>query len=147
MFVIKVTLVAPAAKLTKKDSKLVLAERLPHNLHHNSPKCSDDTINFLHNSPHYRENDCFSVFRENWKRNQAVKHVFSWLLVQVGRPWLADYLEKVFPPSLLISDDYRNENKVLGVHCLHHIVLNVVREADQERDSYLPPHSLETPTL
>uniref|UniRef100_A0A672RD09 TELO2 interacting protein 2 n=1 Tax=Sinocyclocheilus grahami TaxID=75366 RepID=A0A672RD09_SINGR len=56
----------------------------------------------------------------------AVKHVFSWVLVQVGRPWLTEYLEKVFPPSLLISDDYHTENKVLGVHCLHHVVLNVV---------------------
>ncbi|XP_051759440.1 TELO2-interacting protein 2 [Ctenopharyngodon idella] len=63
--------------------------------------------------------------KESWKRNQAVKHVFSWVLVQVGQPWLTEYLEKVFPPSLLISDDYRTENKVLGVHCLHHIVLNV----------------------
>ncbi|KAI4884263.1 hypothetical protein NFI96_014353, partial [Prochilodus magdalenae] len=63
--------------------------------------------------------------KENWKRNQAVKHVFSWVLVQVGRPCLANYLERVFPPSLLISDDYQTENKVLGVHCLHHIVLNV----------------------
>ncbi|XP_076846476.1 TELO2-interacting protein 2 isoform X2 [Brachyhypopomus gauderio] len=61
----------------------------------------------------------------NWKRNQAVRHVFSWVLVQVGRPWLAEYLDKVFPPSLLMSDDYQSENKVLGVHCLHHIVLNV----------------------
>ncbi|XP_030641361.1 TELO2-interacting protein 2 [Chanos chanos] len=63
--------------------------------------------------------------KDKWKQNQALKHVFSWLLVQVGRPWLADYLEKVFPPSLLISDDYRTENKVLGVHCLHHIIQNV----------------------
>lgn len=68
----------------------------------------------------------FILFRENWKRNQAVKHVFFWVLVQVVRPWLTVYLEKVFPPSLLISDDYHTENKVLGVHCLHHIVLNVV---------------------
>ncbi|XP_050972593.1 TELO2-interacting protein 2 [Labeo rohita] len=66
-----------------------------------------------------------NLTKENWKRNQAVKHVFSWMLVQVGRPWLTEYLEKVFPTSLLISDDYRTENKVLGVHCLHHIVLNV----------------------
>ncbi|XP_043103142.1 TELO2-interacting protein 2 [Puntigrus tetrazona] len=63
--------------------------------------------------------------KERWKRNQAVKHVFCWMLVQVERPFLTEYLEKVFPPSLLISDDYRTENKVLGVHCLHHIVLNV----------------------
>lgn len=68
----------------------------------------------------------FILYRECWKRNQAVKHVFSWMLVQIGRPWLSQYLEKVFPPALLISDDYRTENKVLGVHCLHHIVLNVV---------------------
>ncbi|KAF5897832.1 TELO2-interacting protein 2, partial [Clarias magur] len=63
--------------------------------------------------------------KETWKRSEASKHVFSWLLVQVGRPYLTDYLDKVFPASLLISDDYRIENKVLGVHCLHHIVLHV----------------------
>lgn len=71
-------------------------------------------------------NVSFVLFRKNWKRNQAVKHVFSCTLVQVGQPWLTDYLEKVFPPSLLISDDYHIDNKILGVHCLHHIVLNVV---------------------
>lgn len=74
----------------------------------------------------------FSVFRETWKRNEAAKHVFSWLLVRVGRPFLADYLDKVFPPSLLISDDYRLENKILGVRCLHHIVLHVVRNEIEE---------------
>ncbi|XP_041089542.1 TELO2-interacting protein 2-like isoform X1 [Polyodon spathula] len=63
--------------------------------------------------------------KETWKLNQATKHVFSWTLIQVSRPWLCAYLDWVFPPSLLISDDYRTENKVLGVHCLHHIVLNV----------------------
>ncbi|KAM9546175.1 TELO2-interacting protein 2 isoform 1-T2 [Salvelinus alpinus] len=63
--------------------------------------------------------------RDSWKRNQATKHVFAWILMQVGRPWLADYLEKVFPPSLLMSDDYCTDNQVLGVRCLNHIVLNV----------------------
>ncbi|KAJ8286137.1 hypothetical protein GJAV_G00034950 [Gymnothorax javanicus] len=63
--------------------------------------------------------------KEHWKRNQATKHIFSWMLVQVRRPWLFEFLDRVFPPSLLISDDYRTDNKVLGVRCLHHIVLNV----------------------
>ncbi|XP_048853549.1 TELO2-interacting protein 2 isoform X2 [Brienomyrus brachyistius] len=63
--------------------------------------------------------------KDCWKQNQATKHVFAWFLTQVRRPWLVEYLESVFPPSLLISDDYRTENKVLGVCCLHHIVLNV----------------------
>uniref|UniRef100_A0A8C0AQQ5 TELO2 interacting protein 2 n=1 Tax=Buteo japonicus TaxID=224669 RepID=A0A8C0AQQ5_9AVES len=63
--------------------------------------------------------------KDTWKRNPATKFVFSWTLPQVTRPWLSHYLECVLPPSLLISDDYREENKILGVRCLHHIVLNV----------------------
>lgn len=65
--------------------------------------------------------------RDTWKCNPATKHVFSWTLLHITRPWLSQHLERVLPASLLISDDYREENKVLGVHCLHHIVLNVVR--------------------
>ncbi|XP_074784768.1 TELO2-interacting protein 2 isoform X1 [Athene noctua] len=63
--------------------------------------------------------------KDTWKRNPATKHVFSWTLLHITRPWLSHYLERVLPPSLLISDDYQEENKILGVHCLHHIVLNV----------------------
>ncbi|XP_012966304.1 TELO2-interacting protein 2 [Mesocricetus auratus] len=63
--------------------------------------------------------------KESWKNNPAVKHVFSWSLQQVTQPWLSQHLEKILPPSLLISDDYQTENKILGVQCLHHIVVNV----------------------
>ncbi|XP_048368240.1 TELO2-interacting protein 2 [Sphaerodactylus townsendi] len=63
--------------------------------------------------------------KETWQRNPATKHVFSWTLQQVTRPWLGLHLEKVLPPSLLLSDDYRVENKILGVQCLHHIICNV----------------------
>ncbi|XP_005398461.1 PREDICTED: TELO2-interacting protein 2 isoform X2 [Chinchilla lanigera] len=66
-----------------------------------------------------------SLNKESWKNNPAVKHVFSWTLRQVTRPWLSQHLERILPPSLLISDDYQTENKILGVRCLHHIVLNV----------------------
>uniref|UniRef100_A0A8C3LAT7 TELO2 interacting protein 2 n=1 Tax=Chrysolophus pictus TaxID=9089 RepID=A0A8C3LAT7_CHRPC len=63
--------------------------------------------------------------KDTWKRNPATKHIFSWTLLHITRPWLSQHLERVLPASLLISDDFREENKVLGVHCLHHIVLNV----------------------
>ncbi|XP_053126035.1 TELO2-interacting protein 2 [Hemicordylus capensis] len=63
--------------------------------------------------------------KETWQRNPATKHVFSWTLQQVTRPWLSLHLEKVLPLPLLLSDDYRVENKILGVQCLHHIVCNV----------------------
>ncbi|XP_039110357.1 TELO2-interacting protein 2 [Hyaena hyaena] len=65
------------------------------------------------------------LHKESWKNNPATKHVFSWTLQQVTRPWLNQHLERILPPSLLISDDYQTENKILGVQCLHHIVLNV----------------------
>ncbi|XP_014441991.1 TELO2-interacting protein 2 [Tupaia chinensis] len=61
----------------------------------------------------------------SWKDNPATKHVFSWSLQQVTRPWLARHLERTLPPALLLSDDYQTEHKVLGVRCLRHIVLNV----------------------
>ncbi|KAJ6658641.1 hypothetical protein lerEdw1_019801 [Lerista edwardsae] len=63
--------------------------------------------------------------KETWCRSPATKHVFSWSLLQVTRPWLGQHLERILPPSLLLSDDYRTENKMLGVQCLHHIVCNV----------------------
>ncbi|XP_044789890.2 TELO2-interacting protein 2 [Bubalus bubalis] len=63
--------------------------------------------------------------KDSWKNNPATKYVFSWTLQKVPRPWLSQHLERILPPSLLISDDYQTENKILGVHCLHHIVLNV----------------------
>ncbi|XP_003474784.3 TELO2-interacting protein 2 isoform X2 [Cavia porcellus] len=66
-----------------------------------------------------------SLNKESWKNNPAVKHIFSWTLQQITRPWLNQHLERILPPSLLISDDYQTENKILGVRCLHHIVLNV----------------------
>ncbi|XP_005530907.1 PREDICTED: TELO2-interacting protein 2 [Pseudopodoces humilis] len=63
--------------------------------------------------------------KDTWKRNPASKDVFSWALLRVSRPWLCPHLERVLPPALLLSDDFQEENKVLGVRCLHHIVLNV----------------------
>ncbi|XP_033027604.1 TELO2-interacting protein 2 isoform X2 [Lacerta agilis] len=63
--------------------------------------------------------------KDTWQRSPATKHVFSYTLQHVTRPWLGPHLEKVLPPSLLLSDDYREENKILGVQCLHHIIRNV----------------------
>ncbi|XP_070621940.1 TELO2-interacting protein 2 [Erythrolamprus reginae] len=63
--------------------------------------------------------------KETWQCNPATKYVFCFVLQEIQKPWLGDHLEKVLPPSLLLSDDYRVENKILGVRCLHHIIQNV----------------------
>ncbi|XP_044053428.1 TELO2-interacting protein 2 isoform X2 [Siniperca chuatsi] len=62
--------------------------------------------------------------KDSWQRCEAVKLVFAWTLLQVTRPSLSPHLPHLLPPSLLLSDHYRPENCMLGVRCLHHIVLN-----------------------
>ncbi|KAE8292571.1 TELO2-interacting protein 2 [Larimichthys crocea] len=62
--------------------------------------------------------------KDVWTRCEAVKFVFAWTLLQVTRPSLSPHLSRLLPPSLLLNDHYRPENCMLGVHCLHHIVLN-----------------------
>ncbi|KAG9488549.1 TELO2-interacting protein 2 [Eleutherodactylus coqui] len=63
--------------------------------------------------------------KDTWESHPDSKLVFSWMLFRVPRPWLSDFLSRVMPPSLLFSDDYKPENKVLGIRCLHHIINNV----------------------
>lgn len=48
-------------------------------------------------------------------------------VVQVTQPFLSTHLPRVLPAALLLSDHHRPETSVLGVACLHHIVLNTVR--------------------
>ncbi|XP_035515027.1 TELO2-interacting protein 2 [Morone saxatilis] len=62
--------------------------------------------------------------KDSWQRCEAVKLVFAWTLLQVTRPSLSPHLHRLLPPSLLFNDHYRPENCILGVRCLHHIVLN-----------------------
>ncbi|XP_030581720.1 TELO2-interacting protein 2-like isoform X2 [Archocentrus centrarchus] len=62
--------------------------------------------------------------KDAWQRCEAMKLVFAWTLLQVTRPSLSPHLPHLLPPSLLFSDHHRPENCMLGVRCLHHIVLN-----------------------
>ncbi|XP_060895119.1 TELO2-interacting protein 2 [Labrus mixtus] len=62
--------------------------------------------------------------KDSWHRCEAVKLVFAWTLLQVTRPALSPHLPRLLPPSLLFNDHFRQENCILGVRCLHHVVLN-----------------------
>ncbi|CAM9560449.1 unnamed protein product [Lampetra fluviatilis] len=67
-----------------------------------------------------------SLRRDNWKENESAKCEFVRLLLQVARPHVGATLvrEALLPPALLFSDDFELENQLLGVRCLHHVVLN-----------------------
>ncbi|XP_055017887.1 TELO2-interacting protein 2 isoform X2 [Boleophthalmus pectinirostris] len=63
--------------------------------------------------------------KESLFHSESVKLVFSWALLQVTRPDLSQHLPRLLPPALLLTDHYRPENCILGVRCLHHIVLQM----------------------
>ncbi|XP_053318614.1 TELO2-interacting protein 2-like [Spea bombifrons] len=95
-----------------------------------------DSVTDLLRGPSDRESE-FGTFREvlrllrprlckeTWQSHPDAPHVFSWVLSLVPRPWLPEFLSQVLPPALLLSDDYKPENKVLGISCLRHIIRNV----------------------
>ncbi|XP_056889090.1 TELO2-interacting protein 2 isoform X1 [Takifugu flavidus] len=59
-----------------------------------------------------------------WQRCEAVKFVYVWIVLQVTQPFLSPLLPRLLPASLLLTDHYKPENCIMGVRCLHHIVLN-----------------------
>ncbi|XP_022100512.1 TELO2-interacting protein 2-like [Acanthaster planci] len=63
--------------------------------------------------------------RDQWHREPATRQAFRWCLLQVKHPHLGQHLDSVLPASLLFVDDYKENNKYLGVLCLQHIIKNV----------------------
>ncbi|KAJ7305116.1 hypothetical protein JRQ81_010971 [Phrynocephalus forsythii] len=129
---------------TKPSSRRVAQELLDKLLHASDCRSVSEFLRGAHEGSdgwfelvmEYLKTD---LNRETWDQNPATKHVFSAVLQQVTRPWLAQHLDKVLPPSLLLSDDYRLENKILGVQCLHHIIRNVVRKGPWKFQSLRAP--------
>uniref|UniRef100_A0A4W3HZF2 TELO2 interacting protein 2 n=1 Tax=Callorhinchus milii TaxID=7868 RepID=A0A4W3HZF2_CALMI len=68
---------------------------------------------------------CVILPRETGKLNPASGRVLCWVLERARSPALSLHLDAALPPALLLSDDYRTNNKVLGVRCLQHIIVNV----------------------
>ena len=95
-----------------------------------------DSKNILTGSSHDNNNQKNSVLsnilnhiqnkltKGTWKLNPGAVQIFSWCLFHIHHPKISDYLDQLLPPSLLLSDDYLHQNKLIGVRMLDHIIRN-----------------------
>ncbi|KAK7496869.1 hypothetical protein BaRGS_00011849 [Batillaria attramentaria] len=67
--------------------------------------------------------------KDKWQKNPTIVESFYWMLTNMIKfPHLSDYLDIVFPPSLMFIDSHVTEHRIMGIHCLHHIARNVTGE-------------------
>ena len=65
--------------------------------------------------------------KSTWKINPAAIETFAWCVFNVRSSELAEQLELVLPPMLLLVDDFQVEHKCLGIRLLHHLTDNTSR--------------------
>lgn len=66
------------------------------------------------------------LLSSSWKCYPAAVACYKWALHLVSQPDLSPYLHLILPTALILVDDFVNENRIIGVHCLQHIIHNVV---------------------
>lgn len=68
------------------------------------------------------------LMQNSWRKSPGAVLTYQWLLSQVCSPDLSKYLDLVSPTALIIIDDHDNDRRLTGIHCLSHIIDNVVRD-------------------
>ena len=51
-------------------------------------------------------------------------HVLVWTVTKVRHPYLGEHISMILPPLLLLVDDYRVENRIVGIQILSHVIEN-----------------------
>lgn len=62
--------------------------------------------------------------KNNWKTYPALKMSYWWILQQLDRKNVEEQMAYLLPPALFIVDDWEQQNKILGLKCLHYILKN-----------------------
>ncbi|XP_064473190.1 TELO2-interacting protein 2-like [Ornithodoros turicata] len=63
--------------------------------------------------------------KDTWKKNPCYRHIFKAAMSEIHLPNLYSHIDVVFPPALLLVDDYMTHNQLLGLMCVKHILTNV----------------------
>ncbi|CAK9800451.1 TELO2-interacting protein 2 [Anthophora quadrimaculata] len=62
------------------------------------------------------------LLKNTWKTYPAAVASYKWILYQIEKPGLYNYICDVLPTALIIIDDFVPENVVIGLECLHQII-------------------------
>lgn len=66
------------------------------------------------------------LMQDSWRKSPGAVLTYQWLLSQVRSPHLSEYVDLVSPTALIIIDDHDVDRRLTGIHCLSHIIDNVV---------------------
>ncbi|XP_047115010.1 TELO2-interacting protein 2-like [Schistocerca piceifrons] len=61
------------------------------------------------------------LLKDTWKHFPGAVACYYWLLFQVHRKYLGDYLGMIVPTALIMTDDFIPENAVTGIKCIAYI--------------------------
>ncbi|CAK9823377.1 TELO2-interacting protein 2 [Anthophora retusa] len=62
------------------------------------------------------------LLKNTWKTYPAAVASYKWILYQIEKPGLYNYICDVLPTALIIIDDFVPENVVIGLECLYQII-------------------------
>lgn len=66
------------------------------------------------------------LLRDTWQKHPGAVASYKWLLFQIHSPHLSEYVDVVSPTALIILDAHDVERRLMGLHCISHIIDNVV---------------------
>jgi hypothetical protein len=52
-------------------------------------------------------------------------HVLVWSITNVKHPYLGEHISMMLPPLLILVDDYRIQNRLIGIRTLSHVIENI----------------------
>ena len=58
---------------------------------------------------------------------QAPRHAFQWIVTHTKYPYIGIHLHRIFPPVLQLLSSHNDDNRIIAIRCLDHIIDNISR--------------------
>lgn len=72
------------------------------------------------------ENKELNMNKEDWKNSSQIKTSFLNLFLQLNQETLkkSENITKILAPIVIMAEDYEITNRLIGIKCIHHFLLN-----------------------